>query len=140
MFRHVKDKFGNSLLLQQHHLVSSRFSGDSTKFDEDHIDVKNKRFRFVGDPLEEEDGVNRRYLERFYVKKENYESLEERVKKLEETIKNCLQLDAATQSVWDAKDKKIINVKPGDTVGDVATFEQPYNLPLEETKLIPQGV
>lgn len=124
MYRHVKDKFGNSLPLRRAHLTSVR---------EEHVDVGNKRLRFVADPEEEHDSVNRRFLERFYVKRESYNTLSDRVKavealvsrvtELEKTIKKCLQL-TADETYWDANNRKITNVSRGDTSGDVTTFSQ----------------
>lgn len=139
MFRHVKDKFGNSLLLQRTPLTTL----SDVK---EHVDVGNKRLRFVADPEEEHDSVNRRYLEEWYVKRkkhnellhrvetleqeklayvdvERFEGLVSRVCKLEKAKQTCLQLNK-DGTMWDAGNRRITNVVAGESNGDASTFEQ----------------
>lgn len=116
MFRHVKDKFGNSLLFQRSRL-------ETVLEDTEHVNVGNKRLRYVADPEEEHDSVNRGYVELFYVEKSKHEELVNRVNGLEEQMKKCLQL-TDDRTAWDAKNKKIGNVAAGDSFGDVSTFDQ----------------
>ena len=61
MKRHMMDKFGNSLSIHQG--IRERF---------DHVDVGYKKLRFVANPEESHDSVNRGYLEQFYVSKTDF--------------------------------------------------------------------
>lgn len=140
MFRHVKDKFGNSLLLQ-------RTTPSLLREELKHGEIK--RLRFVGDPEEEEcDSVNRRFLDRFYVKREDYDKLVSRLSELENTNTQSkqkleeLHLEIATVKdsneslktsclqyiedpcCWNAKHKKISLVSDGEAADDVSTMRQ----------------
>lgn len=82
MKRHSIDKFG-SILTQ------------SYKFDDDavHIDMGNKRLRFVADPVDLHESVNRGFLDRLLI------PLEQRVNGLESLITK--QQPAAAAAVSD---------------------------------------
>lgn len=116
MKRHSIDKFGRT----------HTFRIDNEAL---HIDMGNKRLRFVGDPVESHESVNRRYLERLHI------PLEQRVRLLESQIKNyagggggggsseCMSLSADKKS-WDAKGLRISNVAAAEQMEDASRLSQ----------------
>lgn len=96
MFRNVKDKFGNPL-----------FPHTLSRYREhlEHYDVGNKRLRFVADPEEEHDSVNRRFLDRFYVRREEIDELVNRVNVLESVLsQNKTVIDAMKSELVSAQE------------------------------------
>lgn len=123
MKRHSIDKFGRILT-------------QSYKFDDDaaHIDMGNKRLRFVADPVDLHESVNRGYLDKLYI------PLEQRVKHLENLIANqqptaasaaaavnvsddCIKLSADKKS-WDARGMRIVNVAAAENMEDASRLSQ----------------
>lgn len=116
MKRHSIDKFG-SILTQ------------SYKFDDDaaHIDMGNKRLRFVADPVDLHESVNRGFLDRLLI------PLEQRVKQLESLINkqpaaaavsdDCIKLSADRKS-WDARGLRIANVAAAENMEDASRLSQ----------------
>ena len=90
MFRSVKDKFGYPLFP---HLSSFKRTPSN---EGEHIDVGNKRLRFVSDPEEENDSVTLGYLQLAYVGRTHYNELAHRVEALEKLIvinrESCIEL------------------------------------------------
>lgn len=118
--RHAIDKFGQML---SH---SFKFDSESAA----HIDMGNKRLRFVADPVDAHESVNRGYLDRHYI------PLEQRVQQLENVIKqiqttpaaaagasDCLTLSADKKS-WDARGLRIANVAAAERMEDVSRLSQ----------------
>lgn len=124
--RHTIDKFGRTLT------HAYRLDDDAV-----HIDVGNKRLRFVADPVDSHESVNKRYLERLHI------PLEHRVKLLESKIKQlqvtpaaageCLMLSADKKS-WDAKGLRIGNVAAAEQMEDVSRLSQTCTYDSKENK------
>lgn len=128
MKRHMIDKFGRTLM--------HAYKLDDN--DSAHVDVGNKRLRFVADPVDSHESVNKRYLERMYI------PLEHRVKLLETQMKQsgaggaaaaseCLMLSADKKS-WDAKGLRIGNVAAGEQMEDVSRLSQTCTYDSTENK------
>lgn len=131
---HVVDKFGNSLFRRMRRL----YGGGTAVLDggdEKHVNVGNKKLRFVSDPEFEHDGVTKGYLERFYVSKLE---LEERLDKLFSKQKGgekegdamisgrlgTTLSDQGGETVFDAAHMRIINVKAAQDLDDAVSLRQ----------------
>ena len=140
MKRHPIDKFGRVLC------GTYRPRQEPLKLDGTHFNVRYKRLRYVADPEEPHDCVNKIYLEKKYASNESIQSqiqvLESRVKELQDASNkatqrqievlesrvkelqdSCLKLDS-TGACWDAKGYRISNVALGEQLNDVSVLSQ----------------
>lgn len=116
-FRYTMDKFGRSL--NDHYSHTRQLHHDGPLLlasDDSHYDVGDKHLRAVADPQEDQDSVNKRYLERMYVPRTLFDPLFNRVNDLVAIVS---QISAAQGDVlhkhtggkaWDAKGLKFVNV------------------------------
>ena len=107
MFRSVKDKFGYPLL--PHVSSFKRMPGNEGE----HIDVGNKRLRFVSDPEESNDSVTLGYLKLAYVERTHYNELAHRVEALEKLI--VTNKDSCVELI----ENKLVGLK--STIDDVSS-------------------
>lgn len=96
--------------------------GRPISYDE-HVDFNNKRLRFVADPVDSHESVNRGYVERNFVGQTMHKSLEERVIQLELLVNRCICLTEDGKS-WDARQLRISNVAAGDQLTDASSCSQ----------------
>lgn len=91
MYRHVKDKYGNTMPF--YHPPLMRRLDDVPPVDSgEHIDVKNKRLRNVADPEDDLDSVNKRFLMQLeYVEKKDFQELKDTVDSWQKTTFPALQ-------------------------------------------------
>lgn len=135
MKRHTIDKFGHAL-------------SNSLKLDNDatHIDMGNKRLRFVADPVDEHESVNKAYLDKHYI------PIEQRVKQLETRLLHLTATPSTTQftasdflslsadkKTWDAKGLRITNIATAEQLEDASRFSQTCTYD-EKTKKFKVGI
>lgn len=114
---HTVDKFG-------------RYSGASAVTldgQRKHVHVGNRRLRFVSEPVDVTDAVNKRYIQRYYVSNAKHNKLDKRIKDLQDeltSLKNSVMVQDSAKSSWDARGLKITNVGIGEKLEDVSRLSQ----------------